>query len=143
MAATLTVDQTVTDTAVRAVLASEAASERAVIDELVDAVLAAHPEGGLVNSYRIAEEFVARRRRSGGDPDPTQTRDYVQFLFRETRHHVCRHAEDGHYRIHPEPKCSPDCDEKYVHRKARKVRPHCEFCHLELTAAGTCPMDCC
>lgn len=142
MASTLTAQRSITDVAVECVASSGATSERAVIDEVVDAVLAECPEGGLVDSHRVAAAVVARRVAAGGDPDPVQTKDYVQYLFRETDEHVCRHADGSHYRIHPQPKCTPECDAKYQHRAARTVRDHCGSCHMELTTAGECPMDC-
>lgn len=135
--------ESVSDTAVRAARgASHSLSERALIDLVVAEVLAAHPAGGLVDSVAVADVVWDRRRHAGRDSDRTQCKDYVQYLFRESRAHVCRHADGHHYRLHAAAVCSPECDSKHEHGAPREVRAHCPSCFLEVTTTGVCPLGC-
>jgi hypothetical protein len=106
-------------------------------------VLADCPGGGRLDSYALADVLFERRVAAGrGHCDPIQTKDYCQYLLRETAAHVCRHADGHHYRIHPEVSCSASCDDKFAHAAATVRRDPCPFCHLELTTAGDCPLGC-
>lgn len=121
----------------------ELTNGRKVIDAAVAAVLAEFPEGGLVDSWQVAAEMLKRRRAAGdNDACATQTRNYVQYLFRETAAHVCRHAEERHYRVHPEELCSAACDTKFAHTPGRARRDVCTSCFVELTTSGECAMGC-
>lgn len=138
-------DRTPTSVAVAAVAGCdlELLNERKVIDAAIAAVLAEFPDGGSVDSWQVAAEVLKRRHAKGRtDVCPTQTKDYVQHLFRESAAHVCRHADGHHYRVHPEEVCSGSCDDKFAHTPGRARRDSCEHCFLELTTSGDCPMGC-
>ena len=137
-------ERTPTTAAVAAVnVADDTCNERAVIDDVVAAVLAEFPDGGSVDSWLVAAEVLERRVRLGNkDACPTQTKDYVQYLFRESAAHVCRHADGHHYRVHPESSCSAECDSKYARAQAAPRRDVSECCFVELTTAGECSMCC-
>lgn len=118
-------------------------SESVVLDRAVAHVLSRHRDGGWVDSHQVAEAFVARRTRvrDGGETvDWTQTKDYVQHLFRNADH-VCGHGVDARYRIHPEPECSPACKARRAwSRTVVEKKPMCLECFIELPATGVC--DC-
>jgi hypothetical protein len=79
-------------------------------------------------------------------PDPDQTLDYVQHLFREAEY-VCRYAYEGMYLVHHWKECSPQCRE---HRNALREHllktiarqldlPVCPDCFLKATITSMCP----
>lgn len=117
------------------------ASERALIDLLVEECVYIFHEG-VLDSHKIATAMFNRRKMNGQDPAWSQTKDYVQYLFRESKAHVCRHIDDTCYRFHKEVECSVECDTKYAHQAAAVRRPISDCCFLEVTTTGHCPMGC-
>src|ERR1017187_8269654 len=63
-----------------------------------------HSDGGWINSYELAD-LVCKYNQ---DADPKQQRDYLQHLLREATH-VCRYADQHHYRAHVAEQCSDSC----------------------------------
>jgi|GEM_PF-3848149 len=95
-----------------------------------------------VDSHALTDTVVAlRSARDGTEPVSwDQTRDYVQYVLRETSH-VCGHAVDGHwYLVHRAEVCGDDC-------KARRslgapiehpTFGNCPHCYLPLPATRVC-----
>jgi hypothetical protein len=116
-------------------------SERSLVDLFVEECVYIFHEG-LIDSHKVADAFFKRRLANGLAPDRTQTKDYVQYLFRESMAHVCRHIDGTCYRFHKELECSAECDKKYAHREPTVRRPMSDCCFLEVTTMNRCPMGC-
>lgn len=99
------------------------------------------PQGGWVDAHAVARCIVKRRAKQNRPVTFEQTKDYIQHLFREMPF-FCRHADGHHYRLHADPKCSVECDEIFHQNPKVVTRDHCEFCHLEVTTSGECPLGC-
>lgn len=134
--------RTATDHMATAVRSAPVDSDTAAIHAGVGAVLAAHPDGAVIDSHVVASALVERRtarRENTRSIDWTQTKDYLQFRLRETTH-VCGHAIDGHhYLVHPEPVCSESCKSRTTHHRApAPKRALCPSCFMQLPVDGPC-----
>ena len=117
-------------------------SDAALVATYVDAIVASGKDATL-DSYAITDAVFQRRVAAGKDPVWEQSRDYVQHVLRETKHHVCRHAVDGHhYQVHVAKHCSDECRVKYAKRAPTQRRDVCPSCFLELTTDGVCSIGC-
>lgn len=117
------------------------ATEKATLKTAIYTAVQLIPQGGWIDSHKVARAIMDRRYEQNRPVTFEQTRDYVQHMFREAEY-VCRHADGHHYRLHQEKVCSPECDEIYLQNPKIVVREHCQFCFLELSTAGECPMGC-
>jgi hypothetical protein len=117
-------------------------SERALLSACVEEAVVIFGSG-VFDSHTIALTAYLRRVKQGNlEADKIQTKDYIQYLFRELPAHVCRHADGHFYHFHKETECGTVCDAKYQQSQKQQRREPCTTCFLELTTAGRCPIGC-
>ena len=109
---------------------------------VIAALIEIEEHSDFIDSHAIASLICEECRVRGQSPDWKQTKDYVQYVFREADF-VCGHSTEhlGHiYRIHDSERCGPACKEreKHHHRHVMTDKGQCPSCFTSLPATGIC-----